>query len=275
MAEKYTLTQGAAQWLVEKIKSADDGVKELKNHTRVNLLRPTLGTTTLNGVTCTNNGDGTYTLNGTATDVTSFVIGNFEFKQGVQYKLVGCPSGGNKNYYIWYNRSPYYADYGDGKVIDGDGAEVSIVISVESGVTVNNLLFKPMITDDLSATYDDFVSYEDSFAINRNAAQKLDVLTYEEIQASTDLSGKIASASAVKDVLPIYNLVDSRFDFHNIPYSRCYGVWHGSQGVKNAPNGEDGNYVKIGVIIIAISGWDSNRRYTKALWSGWDNWISF
>lgn len=37
-----------------------------------NLLKPSLQTTTINGVTCTNNGDGTYTLNGTATDATYF-----------------------------------------------------------------------------------------------------------------------------------------------------------------------------------------------------------
>ena len=39
-----------------------------------NLLNPTLKTTTQNGVTCTNNGDGTYTLNGTATYVSGFII---------------------------------------------------------------------------------------------------------------------------------------------------------------------------------------------------------
>ena len=35
-----------------------------------NLLNPTLQTTTVNGVTCINNGDGTFTLNGTASDIT-------------------------------------------------------------------------------------------------------------------------------------------------------------------------------------------------------------
>ena len=33
----------------------------------------------------------------------------------------------------------------------------------------------------------------------KGSAQKQDVLTYEEIQASTDLTGKIASASVIKD----------------------------------------------------------------------------
>ena len=43
-----------------------------------NLLNPTLQTTTQNGVTCTNNGDGTYTFNGTATDNVFFNINTNE-----------------------------------------------------------------------------------------------------------------------------------------------------------------------------------------------------
>lgn len=39
-----------------------------------NLLNPTLQTTTLNGITCTANGDGTYTLNGTANDREQYFI---------------------------------------------------------------------------------------------------------------------------------------------------------------------------------------------------------
>ena len=47
-----------------------------KTHKSKNLLKPTLATTTLNGVTCTNNGDGTYTLNGTASALAIFYITN-------------------------------------------------------------------------------------------------------------------------------------------------------------------------------------------------------
>ena len=45
-----------------------------KSETTVNLLKPTLETTTVNGVTCTNNGDGTYTLNGTASAGANFFL---------------------------------------------------------------------------------------------------------------------------------------------------------------------------------------------------------
>ena len=50
---------------------AEDGNMLVMDWTK-NLVNPTLKTTTQNGVTCTNNGDGTYTLNGTATNKTFF-----------------------------------------------------------------------------------------------------------------------------------------------------------------------------------------------------------
>ena len=54
-------------------KVLNDKVTNLQSITRINYLRPTLQTTTMNGVTITNNGNGTYTLNGTATS--TFHIG--------------------------------------------------------------------------------------------------------------------------------------------------------------------------------------------------------
>lgn len=106
---------------------------------------------------------------------------------------------------------------------------------------------------------------------NQNIFNRSDALTFEEIQASTDLSGKIASASALKDVLPFYILQDGNYDFHNIPYERCYGRWFGT--VRNAPSTRDGNYIKIGGIIIAID-WN-NAKFIKNYWSVYKDWISF
>lgn len=48
-------------------KVLNDKVKNLQNITRINYLKPTIQTQTVNGVTITNNGDGTYTVNGTNT----------------------------------------------------------------------------------------------------------------------------------------------------------------------------------------------------------------
>ena len=73
-----------------------------ENSAGKNLLRPTLQTTTQNGVTCTNNGDGTYTLNGTASDIAIFYLvssNGIEINVDNDFKIVGCPTGGGINTY--------------------------------------------------------------------------------------------------------------------------------------------------------------------------------
>ena len=127
-----------------------------------NLLNATLQTTTQNGVTCTANGDGTYTINGTATSDTLFHIGYFIFEKDTKYKIVGCPQGGSLNTLYRLDGSlNANSDTGNGIVYSGDGNKRNARIVVFNGATVNNLLFKPMITTDLTATYDDFEPYHE------------------------------------------------------------------------------------------------------------------
>ena len=135
-----------------------------------NLLRPTLQTTTTNGVTCTNNGDGTYTLNGTATNSTTLELCALRPDNKI-YKVVGCPVNGSSNTYyidVTNNDDNSKKDYGGGNQITFTGSKTYIVvIRISSGVTCDNLVFKPMLTEDLNATYDDFVSYDDSLVTGR------------------------------------------------------------------------------------------------------------
>lgn len=135
-----------------------------------NLLNPTLQTTTKNGITCTNNGDGTYTLNGTATEGVVLYIAGSPTKNSVGgYKLLGCPiNGSNDTYRIvvsYYDNESWLAegtDTGNGVIIDGTYSRLNYLIKIERGTTLTNIVFKPMITADLNATYDDFVPYTES-----------------------------------------------------------------------------------------------------------------
>lgn len=136
------------------------GKSEQKRYSGKNLLNATLQTTTQNGVTCTANGDGTYTINGTATSDTLFHIGYFIFEKDTKYKIVGCPQGGSLNTLYRLDGSlNANSDTGNGIVYSGDGNKRNARIVVFNGATVDNLLFKPMITTDLTATYDDFEPY--------------------------------------------------------------------------------------------------------------------
>ena len=132
-----------------------------------NLLNPTLQTTTQNGVTCTNNGDGTYTLNGTASNYTNFILvnqGTTAIKQmidGKTFKVIGFKETGNYRLECtaWLPTGGTYVF--DSRIWDvPNGAKgLRIDVVVLSGATLNDVVVKPMLTTDLSATYDDFVPY--------------------------------------------------------------------------------------------------------------------
>ena len=131
-----------------------------------NLLNPTLQTTTLNEVTCTNNGDGTYTINGTASSDVVFELESYKSYTGKEkFRLVGCPNGGGKDkYYLAFrpnNAEENRKDIGSGVTFNdlSTSNKYAVAIIVLNGTTVTNLTFKPMLTENLNATFDDFVPY--------------------------------------------------------------------------------------------------------------------
>lgn len=134
-------------------------ITDIKSETTINLLKPTLETITENGVTCTNNGDGTYTLNGTATSTVRFQFGiDDNLIVGKTYKALGIPIAGSYSTILmgWDNHGYFNKD----GLIDKKTSEPRpISMQVLSGYTCDNLVFKPMLTTNLSATYEDFVPY--------------------------------------------------------------------------------------------------------------------
>lgn len=128
-----------------------------------NLLNPTLQTTTQNGVTCTNNGDGTYTLNGTATEWGFFNLNykNLSTKSipvGV-YKVVGA--GKDISLEVIASSKLLGGDNGNGYIFEIKTTDTNswLRLTFSSGKTFNNVIVKPMITENVNATYDDFVPY--------------------------------------------------------------------------------------------------------------------
>lgn len=140
--------------------NGEDGHMLVNDWTR-NLLHCTLGTTTKDGITCTANGDGTYTLNGTATSQAAFIVGTLTLDISKQYKFIGCPSGGGTSSYSFAGAN--YVDFGNGSTIKNPiRSSVDATILVYNGVTVNNVVFKPMVVDGglyPDTTYDNFVPY--------------------------------------------------------------------------------------------------------------------
>lgn len=167
----YTNSQGAIQ-----LDDSDDGKiqdlmiygkSEQAQYEGINLLNYSKETVTASGITLTYDKESqTYKVNGTATKQVNKSI--FEAAENIYVgkKIVGCPSGGNTNTYnivimyldgagVWKNES---YDTGNGHIIE-DSPKLSISILVRKGVTANNLVFKPMIVEDTTKTYDDFEPY--------------------------------------------------------------------------------------------------------------------
>ena len=151
-----------------------------------NLLNPILETTTLNGVTCTNNGDGTYTLNGTATADSYFNINKkIPLEIGKTYKLICYDKNINGWPIIRYtDKADIIADKTN-NVFESPVSKAWLYIVVNKGTVYNNVIIKPMLTTDLSATYDDFVPYTGDG----------ETLTHDVAEIKNDLGGLSFSAS--------------------------------------------------------------------------------
>ena len=153
-------------------------VNDVRKETTVNLLNPTLQTTTQNGITCTNNGDGTYTLNGTASADTTFVLKNMAdiIKENANKTLRFVSKGDTLETYftqVYFNNATPAKDLGSGITfkVPINVSETNVAVLIKSSAVLSNILIKPMITTNLDATYDDFVPYTgDTGKLNSDVA---------------------------------------------------------------------------------------------------------
>ena len=141
------------------INSEIDGMYQQETTSGKNLLEVVATSQTLNGITFTINEDKTITANGTATGTAFFVIGTFSFIANTNYILNGCPTGGAiTTYHILIADTANAYDIGNGyNCVFTEDTTKNIVIRVQKGVTVNNIVFKPMIIKGSQAT--DFEPY--------------------------------------------------------------------------------------------------------------------
>jgi hypothetical protein len=163
-----------------------------------NKLHVGASTTTVNGVTFTVNDDGTVKVNGTATANTYFYLidGASGTKLNVpdgSYTLSGCPSGGSfSTYYLQANDGTWKYDYGSGTTLTSSGQNIgSIGITVKSGTTMSNLVFKPMIrlASESDSTYEPYsnicpISGRTGMTVTRAGKNLLDNSNWSDGSAS-------------------------------------------------------------------------------------------
>jgi len=139
-----------------------------------NLLRyPYYETTkTMNGIEFTDNGDGTITANGTATETAKFraKFWNENSCGAGTYYVSGCPTGGSDNTYCINFAAKYNEeiigdtlDYGSGFKIEAPNGidKFYAYIIIKSGVTVSNLVFKPQL--ELGTTATEYEQYYEKY----------------------------------------------------------------------------------------------------------------
>lgn len=143
--------------------SATQPCRRSKNKNR--LTYPYYHTTmTTNGITFTDNKDGTVTAKGTATAQARFRPFHSTVESGLiwleagTYFVSGCPSGGSASTWLWEafdadNNATLAKDYGNGaKFTLTEGTHVRGSLIIQSGVTVSNQVWKPQIEKGSTAT---------------------------------------------------------------------------------------------------------------------------
>lgn len=121
-------------------------------------------TKTINGITFTDNGDGTVTANGTATDTAQFFpkesINGPLLAPGT-YTFSGCPKGGDwKTYNIRLTGFTADRDFGNGSTFTLTKAtRIGMSLTIVTGTTVENLVFEPQI--ELGSIKTDYEPYKE------------------------------------------------------------------------------------------------------------------
>lgn len=118
----------------------------------INFLKADLfSTRNINGIDFVNNGDGTYTLNGTATE-NAFYAKDITLNPGT-YTLSGCPKDGQQDKYGLQILGQGAGDFGSGQTFTiKSQTTVTVRMMVWKGVTVSNLIFKPKLEEGDTAT---------------------------------------------------------------------------------------------------------------------------
>lgn len=170
-------------------------------------------TKTVNGITFTDNGDGTITANGTATSQAVFYLlqrSNMQIAQDAF--LSGCPAGGSYSTYfleVYNGNTGYKADTGRGVLIPKDTIR-DVYIVFKAGATVENVTFKPQV--EIGTTATDYERYIAPVEYTVNADGTVDGL--KSIAPSTtlmtDTAGALITVEYNKDANKVVKSLEDR-----------------------------------------------------------------
>ena len=177
-------------------------------------------TKTVNGVTFTDNGDGSITANGTAISNIVYELESgmdmFQLPNG-NYFFSGCPSGGGSSaYYLsavngsGISYTKFIRDFGSGAMLNSEDELWKVAIRISSGVTVNNLVFKPQLELGNAAT--DYEPYKAPVTYTPDSDGKVSGVTLGSDTATltTDTDGVIINAKYQKDITKAFEQLETK-----------------------------------------------------------------
>lgn len=144
------------------------GIKSTLGYIKRNFYQHSRKNQSIGGITFTVNPDQSFTMNGTATQLVSFMTTNFQTIPQGKYLCSGCDGGSSSTYYLRLETAKSSDQTTSGDVlrqtdgedvpitVDGDYDSIKVNIVVQAGVTVDNVRIAPMIRAD----YDDDPTYE-------------------------------------------------------------------------------------------------------------------
>ena len=150
-------------------------------------------TKTVNGITFTDNGDGSVTVNGTAAETAFFYLIHFKSEEYINsgiYAFSGCPSnGGNDKYQLLFahdddgkglNRKFIYDNGSDCVFSLSENQYIYSAIIIRKGTTVNSLVFKPQLEEGSAVTeYKKYLFSALSLALSTSAFKG--ILSYIDV----------------------------------------------------------------------------------------------
>ena len=235
--ESYYRIYGGVSWgdweeittasaMADAIEAQAQAIFEVMGQMGAKNLLPNIFTSrTYNGITFTVNDDGSITADGTATALCSLNISG-DIELNGDYILSGCPNGGGNSTYsirLYDSTSANIGDdEGSGKAITVSNLTCHVNLIIRNGVTVTNLVFKPMLrlAADTDSTYQPYAKTNQQLTAEINELEKAaDGLIYG-FQINGSESDPAAAVTYLEDAV---GMTPAHMDFSTGKFD--YGSW--------------------------------------------------
>ena len=138
-----------------------NNLADINKKSALNLLAPINQQLSNNGITATPNGDGSYTINGTATNTAYIHLGIANLIQGKQYKVCGIDNYISGCFIFDNNYGIGTQDHGEGYIFTPKTNQTrsDITLYVNKDMTLTDYIIKPMVSPYTGATIANFAGY--------------------------------------------------------------------------------------------------------------------